>query len=370
MYTGKIATRRKARIITLEEEELMWQKNVLGSDNPQTLSDTIFYLIGLNFAFRAVADHRALRISPVSQLSLQIDENGQEYLMYKEEVSKANQGGIQHRKIKPKTVRAYANDENPERCIVRIYKLYVSKLPDDLPDDAFYFRPHPNYDESGPWFTRQVIGVAKLGQIVKEMCVKAGIKGHRTNHSLRATAATRLYDQEFDEQLVCETTGHRSNSVRDYKRTSCALKRKANLAVQGIVSHSKRDDSLEREAEPPVKKKRACPTSSLGAPPCESVVPPDKRSPTPPPDVQGQASTLPDVPVAARSPTPPATTPTAVKPFVPKRTFVWPEKPPKRTFVWPEKSPSANVPSVSTTVTTVTNNVAGNVYHQHFHFHM
>ena len=41
------------------------------------------------------------------------------------------------------------------------------------------------------------------------------------HHSLRATAATRLYQAGVHEQLVMERTGHRSlEGVRLYKRTS------------------------------------------------------------------------------------------------------------------------------------------------------
>ena len=54
-----------------------------------------------------------------------------------------------------------------------------------------------------------------------ETCKKAGIKGYKTNHSLLATAATRLYLSGVDEQLVMELTGHRSiEGIRSYKRTS------------------------------------------------------------------------------------------------------------------------------------------------------
>ncbi len=52
-------------------------------------------------------------------------------------------------------------------------------------------------------------------------CQKAGISGYKTNHSLRATTATRLYLNGVDEQLVMERTGHRSiEGIRSYKRTS------------------------------------------------------------------------------------------------------------------------------------------------------
>jgi hypothetical protein len=41
-----------------------------------------------------------------------------------------------------------------------------------------------------------------------------------TYHSLRATAAARLYAAGVDEQLKAEKTGHRSTDIRNYKRTS------------------------------------------------------------------------------------------------------------------------------------------------------
>ena len=53
------------------------------------------------------------------------------------------------------------------------------------------------------------------------MCKQADIQGYFTNHSLRTTAATRLYHAGIDEQLVMERTGHRSvEGIRNYKRTS------------------------------------------------------------------------------------------------------------------------------------------------------
>lgn len=53
------------------------------------------------------------------------------------------------------------------------------------------------------------------------LCSSAGIAGYKTNHSLRATATSRLYHSGVDEQLVMERTGHRSvEGVCSYKRTS------------------------------------------------------------------------------------------------------------------------------------------------------
>jgi hypothetical protein len=41
-----------------------------------------------------------------------------------------------------------------------------------------------------------------------------------SNHSLRAIAATRLFDADVDEQLIMAKTGHASSAVRNYERIS------------------------------------------------------------------------------------------------------------------------------------------------------
>ena len=45
---------------------------------------------------------------------------------------------------------------------------------------------------------------------MKKLCKKAGIPGYKTNHSLRATTATRAVDMGLPDKLVMERTGHRS----------------------------------------------------------------------------------------------------------------------------------------------------------------
>lgn len=54
--------------------------------------------------------------------------------------------------------------------------------------------------------------------MIKEMCALAGFSGNFTNHSGKVTCATRLFENNVDEQLIMRQTGHRSNAVRAYKR--------------------------------------------------------------------------------------------------------------------------------------------------------
>ena len=56
--------------------------------------------------------------------------------------------------------------------------------------------------------------------MIKDMCSEAGI-GQRTNHSLRATGATALFQANVPERIIQKTTGHGSrDSLQTYERIS------------------------------------------------------------------------------------------------------------------------------------------------------
>ena len=67
--TGNYILKKKAMVITVEMEDALWEKGLLGDRSPQVLSDTMLYLIGLFFALRSGEAHRQLRHKP-SQLQL------------------------------------------------------------------------------------------------------------------------------------------------------------------------------------------------------------------------------------------------------------------------------------------------------------
>ena len=217
---GVGTVQQKAEPITFEEEEVLWQKGILGDSIPQSLLDTMLYMNGLYFALRGGKEHRNLRHKP-SQIHLIEKPGERSYLMYVEDVSKNHPGGLKGRKIKPKVVYHHANTDKPERCFVRLYKLYNSHCPADRPDHAYYLRPLEK-PEGDCWYSVQPVGHNKLNISISRMCKNAGISGFHTNHSLRATAATRLHQSGcVEEQEIMERTGHRSiEAVRSYKRTS------------------------------------------------------------------------------------------------------------------------------------------------------
>ena len=225
----------KADIISQEEEEQLWSSGALGSDDPVTLIQTVFYQIGINFALRGGRDHRDLQAGHDSQFTFGKEIDGRRFMKYTENTSKCNTGGLKHYAMKRKTWTAYENLEDPNRCLVKLVEKYLSLCPSPR-ISPFYLTPLRKVLNSEVWYSKSQMGEQKLRTVVKEICERGKIGGYRTNHSLRATAASRLYHEGIDEQIIQELTGHRSVAVREYKRTSNELKRRVSDIISGNSS--------------------------------------------------------------------------------------------------------------------------------------
>ncbi len=206
----------------------------MGEDEPDTLRNTIVYLLGLNFTLRGGAEQRNLHRPGFNpQISVCRDSEGVKYLKYVEDShSKTNQGGLTSQKSRPKEAKVYGSDD-PEKNVVCLYEKYTSLLPPNGKHPSLYKfvlkRPLPN-----GWYSDNQVGQNTLQKIVKTLCEKAGLSGEKfCNHSLRATCATRMYQARVEEQVIQQFTGHSSEVVRKYKTTSDELLKVANKTVSG-----------------------------------------------------------------------------------------------------------------------------------------
>ena len=112
---------------------------------------------------------------------------------------------------------------------------YISKLPIKAKKkDFFYARPLSTVlsDPDKPWFCSALIGKNYLSSIFKSMCAEAGISDRKTNHSLRATGASELFEAGVPEKIIKERTGHRSlEALRIYEHTTISQHKAVSVVL-------------------------------------------------------------------------------------------------------------------------------------------
>ena len=174
-------------------------------------------------------EHYNLKISQMQRF-----ENPPRY-EYTELVSKNRAGGLASYRLKNKVVPVFQDESLGKQCHVYVLDLYLSKIPSSArAQDVFYLRPKPvNMEDDNPWYSSQRIGRNRISQLMKTICSGSGVQNKYTNHSLRATGATRLFQSGTPENVIMERSGHRStDGVRQYEQVS----QDQHIAAQAILT--------------------------------------------------------------------------------------------------------------------------------------
>ena len=88
-----------------------------------------------------------------------------------------------------------------------------------------------------PWFSTIPVGRNTLAKMVKDICKEGQISGNKTNHSLRATGASKLFHAGVPEKFIQERTGHLSLSgLRHYERTTDEQHRSVSQILSSSVN--------------------------------------------------------------------------------------------------------------------------------------
>ena len=244
---GVGASVKHAPVISHEEESALWDGGILGVHSPKALLNAIFFMNGKVLCLRGGREHKSLKIS---QFTLGSDGDG-DYVIYTENGSKDRSGSYKERADKNKVVKHYANPDLGSKCYVSLLRFYLQKLPPKVrqdTDSTFYWKPKevtPLNDEA-PWFTLQVIGRNALASMVKRMFEQIGVQG-KTNHSLRATGATRLFEANVPEKRIQERTGHKSvDALRLYEHTSVRQQKSVSAVIcsRSPVKHQTESQGL------------------------------------------------------------------------------------------------------------------------------
>ena len=86
------------------------------------------------------------------------------------------------------------------------------------------------------------------------MCKDADLQGQFSNHSLRATTATRGLEKGISDKLIMERTGHRDmRSLQRYQRpdvsTKIEISKALNCRSEVPIGEREAESSLKREVD-------------------------------------------------------------------------------------------------------------------------
>ena len=240
--TGVGTNRKQADVISLDEEDQLWQTGVLSSESPVSLLRAVFYLNGINFVLRGGDEHRKLKISQFNFLDVPDPDSPDQMIRcveYTEHGSKNRPGSSHQLNQDNKVVTQFAKPELGDKCHVYLLELYLSKLPDRaVQRDIFYMKAKNRIPDSpgDPWYMDIPMGHNTLGKFLKEILREAGINPeNRSNHSLRSTAISRMYENKVPDKLIMERSGHLSVSgLLPYEHSTIAQKKAVCDTLLGV----------------------------------------------------------------------------------------------------------------------------------------
>ena len=179
----------KARSLSLAEEEELWKSGALGTQNPQALINTLWFLLTQHFGLRGRQEHHSMKVEDFIQKT---DDDGNRYITFAENSTKTRQGGLRkkERLVIPKTFET----GDALRCPVMVFNLYLSKRPLELREKGSMYLAIIYNPKTETWYKSNNMGKNKLDSIMKTMVKSSNITTTKrlTNHSGRKTLVKKL----------------------------------------------------------------------------------------------------------------------------------------------------------------------------------
>ena len=198
-------------LVAQDNEEKLWSTGVLSVSMPKGLLYAVFFLNGKILPYMVEMNTVALRsLKLYATFHLKV-----KYVTHTQKIAQRIAGGFNQLSVPNKVVHQYQDFEASERCYVNILDkyLHVSKQPPNARDmDIFYLCSVASAptDHISLWYVSTAIGKNPLSQMMKTTREAAEIPGNKTNHSLRAYAASELFYAGILEKVIQDRTGHRS----------------------------------------------------------------------------------------------------------------------------------------------------------------
>ena len=211
---GKGKVPNRARSLTFDEENILWESGQLGCSNSRSLIQTIWWNNCLHFGMRGREEHYNLKIE---HFRLEIDENGRRFVSYTEGLTKTRNQGLN---FKPRLIPPKMYESNNERCPVQIFAFFKSKRPVGMRNVGPLYLSVIDAPVTETWYKNQPMGINTINTMLSRMKKKSPLatlcpNKKITNHSARKTTVRKLKSSGFPKCEIKNITGHSSERGLD-----------------------------------------------------------------------------------------------------------------------------------------------------------
>ena len=179
--------------------------------------------MSLHFGFRARDESRKLKWGDIK---VDKDAKGDEMLVWNKERGTKTRTGEKAKDEKRK-FPPIATATGSSRCPVKLFEMFECYRSDAMkqPGSPFFLAIKRNLTPADAvWYYDPPLGKNKIGEILTKARAILDTNqsaGKISNHSVRKTTVTRLFDNDVDPIFVSQLTGHkRLESLNSYYRAS------------------------------------------------------------------------------------------------------------------------------------------------------
>lgn len=205
--------KRKRSAVFLSYEEFKKMIITCSEDDPDGLQKKVFFVLSFELAWRGGEGASCLVTFFKEELSNEGVITGR--IEYNPLFSKTTQGGDKPCASSKWIIK---NTQNPDICPVRLYQKFMKKR-NGIKSDRLFLTVNPSWKFS-KWYKDVPAGRNIITTWTSNQAKMLGLKTDKkriTNHSLRATAVSKLAKEGIEEQQLIKITGHsNAKSITPY----------------------------------------------------------------------------------------------------------------------------------------------------------
>ena len=229
--SGKGKRPNKARQVSKEEEEELWSSEKLGYKTPESLIQTMWWLLTQHFGLRGRQEHHGMRME---DFRISRGDDNTEFVEFAEGPTKTRQGGLNS---KPRQFQPRMFKTGGERCPVKLFREFVSRRPQTMQECGPFYLSIKNNRRQGDdiWYKAQPMGVNKINSMMKDIISGTSLESSDkrfSNHSARKTVVSKLKKAQLERTAIAKVTGHRNvQSLDDYDEADEDEQRELSWAI-------------------------------------------------------------------------------------------------------------------------------------------